>query len=382
MQFELRHAPHLAGSKLNTSAQGTVPITASPCRINHKFRLSTNHLVCCTHVQIRHCCQTAPTSSGYSGFSHSRSARYQTRNISICSTPSSDRSYQEKFKNSKAEQDRPTKRRDAATNSRRLKGQMPIETSTDSSKQRGGLKSGHVILQNNVKTEVTLRARDFEDDYIEGEEEMEEEDEGEEELDGEPVSKEEAERLIFGNKDFTQGPVVKEDREAQQLACEKALNELGISPDLTLAILELRKKGCVPTDVDVLTEKVQSAFGAAGGTSESFEKTVALLCSTLSLPSEGWSISQEEVLNAALSAPRVLSMPVAAVQQRVAELTEIMKITPSRACELCCRSPALLLTTRSALETKLRTMYSATGLDMEACAIMITVHMFPGLKFQ
>ena len=53
---------------------------------------------------------------------------------------------------------------------------------------------------------------------------------------------------------------------------------------------------------------------------------------------------------------------------------------PRRARELCCRSPALLLVPRTALETKLRAMTAATGLDAEACATMMTTHMFPQLS--
>ncbi len=109
----------------------------------------------------------------------------------------------------------------------------------------------------------------------------------------------------------------------------------------------------------------------------------------------------EEVAEAALKLPKVLEMPAAAVVQRAKEVEVWLKVrrnsgkqnclfastaigsyslcrqtNPKRARELCCSSPTLLLVPKGPLEAKLKAMSMATGMDMEACCGMLTVHMF------
>ncbi len=102
------------------------------------------------------------------------------------------------------------------------------------------------------------------------------EDEDEDLLDGEPVSAEEAERLIFGGKDFTQGkredvhredllttrcslPIgssVVLDKATEEKACAAALAALGLDGETLLVVMKLWRNGKVPSDPDFLIEKV------------------------------------------------------------------------------------------------------------------------------
>ena len=125
---------------------------------------------------------------------------------------------------------------------------------------------------------------------------------------------------------------------------------------------------------------MKAAITAAGG-KDQLLIAVQRLSSSLGLP-DGWQAPLEDVMAACVVAPRVLTMPPTAVAQRATEVEAIVRVSPKRARELCLRSPALLLVSRKTLEAKLRAMTLATGLDPEACAIMVTVHMFPELKSQ
>ena len=124
--------------------------------------------------------------------------------------------------------------------------------------------------------------------------------------------------------------------------------------------------------------QVGSVATAAGGAGQ-LQTAVQRFSSALGLP-DGWQVPVEDVMAACVAAPRVLTMPSAAVAQRATEVETMLRVSPRRARELCIRSPALLLVSKIAIEAKLKAMTTATGLDLEACAIMITVHMFPELK--
>lgn len=78
-------------------------------------------------------------------------------------------------------------------------------------------------------------------------------------------------------------------------------------------------------------------------------------------------------LAACLNAPKLLVMPPSAVRQRVSDLEGLLGPQARR---LSLKSPALLLVPWRQLEAKLRAMSRATCLDLEACASMITMHMF------
>ncbi|KAG1676042.1 hypothetical protein FOA52_014907 [Chlamydomonas sp. UWO 241] len=196
----------------------------------------------------------------------------------------------------------------------------------------------------------------------------------------ERVSAREAERLIFGGKDFTKGappPGASQAELAEQ--CAAALQSIGLPPSAAATLMALRAAGKAPSEPEAFTARASAACDAAGGP-ERLEPAFASLAASLSLPDAGWELPVMEAAAAAVSALRVLSMPPAAVAARLAELEDMLKVGPARVRQLAARSPALLLAPSPALRERLSAMSAATTLDLEACAMMLTVHMFPGVR--
>jgi hypothetical protein len=139
---------------------------------------------------------------------HSKSPGILKLNGSVHATSSDQSTGKERVANPNNMQGRPkTERKDAAASVRNPKDKLPDVAPATTSKQKGIVKGNSFTQQDNSERMVAFQKRSCgnDDGGEELMEEEEEEEEGEEELDGEPVSKEEAERLIFGNKDFTQG---------------------------------------------------------------------------------------------------------------------------------------------------------------------------------
>jgi hypothetical protein len=79
---------------------------------------------------------------------------------------------------------------------------------------------------------------------------------------------------------------------------------------------------------------------------------------------------------ACITAPRLLKIPSEAIRLRMSQLLTLLSAPPTDTCRLCLRSPALLLVPWEKLQAKMMMMKRATGLDLQACAAMLTLAMF------
>lgn len=70
---------------------------------------------------------------------------------------------------------------------------------------------------------------------------------------------------------------------------------------------------------------MQAVAAAAGGCANVMP-AVRQLAAALSLPGDSWQLAEGDVLAAALTAPRVLAMPAAAVLQRAEEVQVMVKV--------------------------------------------------------
>ena len=81
-----------------------------------------------------------------------------------------------------------------------------------------------------------------------------------------------------------------------------------------------------PLRLGFLCPSQMQAVAASAGGCANVMPAVQQLAASLSLPGEGWQLAEADVMAAAMTAPRVLAMPVAAVLQRAEEVQVVVKV--------------------------------------------------------
>ena len=235
--------------------------------------------------------------------------------------------------------------------------------------------------------------------------------EDEEEEDGERFSQDEIDAMLFKGKDFTQLQLseVKIQKPSEKELRTELDALLGSDSAASDVIIDLWMKGgrpggglAVPTDIDTLLQRVVKLLDyveTGQSLTERIKQFEEELFGSITPPNstllqavneddteregEGESFEAQDrssvtatCFAACLISPRLLSIPATATSKRKAQLQKLLSTSPYDTCRLCLKSPSLLLVPWAKLEDKLRAMKRATGLDLQACASMLTLHMF------
>lgn len=151
------------------------------------------------------------------------------------------------------------------------------------------------------------------------------------------------------------------------------LASLDLPQELTAALLAAAEQQLIPRDAPALGDQLKSLLLHSKG--------AAKLLTAASAAAAALGLTLPQVLGITAAAPLLISMPVAEMQHRVDKLAEAVKVSKPAAAQLVAGNAALLAVPPEPLAAKLALLSRTVGLSHLQATKMVTVYMFPDVRW-
>jgi hypothetical protein len=151
------------------------------------------------------------------------------------------------------------------------------------------------------------------------------------------------------------------------------LAALGIPAPLSEALTAAADQELLPRDAAALGQQLRDLLARSKGAAQ-LQQAAGAAAGALGL-------TQPQVLGVLVALPMLVSMPPGEMQRRAQMLGEAVGVTPAAAAQLVAGNAALLAVAPEELAAKLALLSKTVGLAPLAACKMVTVFMFPDIRW-